>query len=221
MAMTQRVFKGSGEIFVREHSDSKPFPAPADIENITQEEFAAIAAYLVEIKKAENELGYIKNGYTFTETMTAVSDAPDLGQMRVDDISEETASNAFALFNANGETIKKMHPLARTGTEGTSGFRLTSVGGIKNKNDASYDMLFVHSDTVNGDICIFTVGKNVEGLTLQFQPTTVTPLPVTYAAQAIDNTGTLAHVIELPVGFDWATGQVKGASTQTTSNLAD
>lgn len=70
------------------------------------------------------------------------------------------------------------------------------MGGIANKDDSEYDILFVHPDTEFGDICVYSLAKNITGLTIQFQPSAVTPLSCTFAAQAIDTTGVLYKISE-------------------------
>ncbi len=208
MAVTKRVFKGSGYMFVRKHDKSKEYPAVADMTKMSASEAAAVEAFVKELATAENEIGYLKGGYTFAEEITPLSDQDDMGRLKIDEIQDETATSTFSLFNANGATIEKLHPLGKSAYEETSGVRLTNLGGIANRDDAEYDILFVHPDTAEGDICIYSLGKNVSGLTLAFSPDAVTPLPCSYAAQAIDSTGVLAKISEHKPGttiFDPAT----------------
>ena len=61
---------------------------------------------------------------------------------------------------------------------------------------------------MEGDICVYTVGRNMSGLELSFQPNAVTPIACTYKSLTLDDTGVLAKVIELPTNFDWSTGTV-------------
>ena len=183
--VTTRVFKGSGYIFARKHSASVSFPKVADMASMTKVEAEAIDAYIRALAVADNELGYLKNGITITETLTPLEDQDDMGRLKVADIQDEKGNAAFALFNANAKTISKIHPLAKAAENTEAGIKLTNLGGIANKDDSAYDILFVHPDT---------------GLTLQFQPNQVTPLNCTYAAQAIDTTGVLYKVSEHMAG---------------------
>ncbi len=196
MALTHRTFKESGYIFIRKHDDTKPYPAVADWSNMTAEEATAIDAYVKAIAVTENWIGLIKGGYTFASTVNAMSDQDDMGILKVDDITDETATNTFSLFNANAETIKNVYPMAKYAENAEKKLKLASLGGKANKTDDTFDILFVHPDTREGDLCIYTIGKNIEGLTIQFQPGSVTPLPCSYAAQTIDGTGTLAKITE-------------------------
>lgn len=196
MAMTHRTFKESGYIFIRKHDDTNSYPTVADWDNMTAEEAAAIEAYVKELAVTDNWIGLIKGGYTFTTSITAMSDQDDMGILKVDDITDETGTNTFELFNVNVETIKKVYPMAKYAENTENKLKLTSLGGKTNKTDDTFDILFVHPDTKEGDFCIYTIGKNIEGLTIQFQPGSVTPLPCSYAAQTIDETGTLAKITE-------------------------
>lgn len=198
--VTTRVFKGSGYIFARKHSASVSFPKVADMASMTKVEAEAIDAYIRALAVADNELGYLKNGITITETLTPLEDQDDMGRLKVADIQDEKGNAAFALFNANAKTISKIHPLAKAAENTEAGIKLTNLGGIANKDDSAYDILFVHPDTELGDIWVYTLGKNISGLTLQFQPNQVTPLNCTYAAQAIDTTGVLYKVSEHMAG---------------------
>ena len=168
--------------------------------SMTKEEAEAIDAYIRALAVADNELGYLKNGITITETLTPLEDQDDMGRLKVADIQDEKGNAAFSLFNANAKTISKIHPLAKAAENMEAGIKLTNLGGIANKDDSAYDILFVHPDTELGDICVYTLGKNISGLTLQFQPNQVTPLNCTYAAQAIDTTGVLYKVSEHKAG---------------------
>lgn len=200
--ISQRVFNGSGYIFVRKASNSTPVPTQADWNALTETEKEAVHSFLKALCTDDNELGYLKGGYTFTETITPVSDQSDMGQIKTNAIQDETAENSFSLYNGNGETIAKMHPMASTAAA-ADGTRVTNLGGISNKDDTEYDIAFVHPDSAEGDIVIFTRGKNVSGITIGFVPDSVTPLPCTYAAQALDKSGHLCKIIELPKDFEW------------------
>lgn len=191
---TPRVFKGSGYIFVREHTSSKTYPKPVNITNPTDTEAEAITEFVKELAAAKNELGYLKNGYTFATTITALSDQDDMGRLKIDDIQDETGQSTFSLFNANTDTIDSLYPMAAAGYNSSKKFGIASIGGVSNKKDTTYDILFVHPDTVEGDICIYSIGKNITGLTLAFAPNAVTPIPCTYASQVLDNTGRLAYI---------------------------
>lgn len=219
--VTNRVFKGSGYIFVRKHSDTKVFPPVADMTNMTAEEAGAIDAFIRELAVAENELGYLKNGITITETLTPLEDQDDMGRLKVSDIQSETGNAAFALFNANAQVIEKIHPLAKSAKNDESGIKLTNLGGIANKDDSLYDIVFVHPDTEEGDICLYTIGKNISGLTIQFQPSQVTPLSCTYAAQAIDTTGVLYKITEHKKGKPvYEPGKIAKAASQSATDAS-
>ncbi len=195
-SMNNRVFKGSGYIFCRKHTASVTYPAVADMASMTDEEATAIDAFVRALATAENELGYLKNGITFTENITALQDQDDMGRLKVNDLQSEDANAAFSLFNANAATIAKVNPLSKTAANTTKKIALTNMGGIANKDDSEYDILFVHPDTEFGDICVYSLAKNITGLTIGFQPSAVTPLACNFAAQAIDTTGVLYKISE-------------------------
>ena len=194
--VTTRVFKGSGYIFVRKHSDKKTYPPVADMDNMTKEEAEAIDAFIRELAVAENELGLLKNGINFVEEITALEDQDDMGRQKISDIQSEKANSSFALFGANVKTIEKMHPLAKAAVNEETGMRLLNLGGIPNKDDSSYDILFVHPDTDEGDISFYQVGKNITGLNINVLPSQVSPLNCNYAAEPIDDTGVLYKIFE-------------------------
>ena len=214
----QRVFKGSGDMFSLRYDGTLDFPE-LEIDPttktvvITDENETAIFAGLKKIRgdSEENRLGALKGGYKYTESLELLEDQDDLGYIKVSEIVKETAVNEFKLFNANGETISKMHPLASTGVS-KNNMRVTAVGGLNNKNDDEHYLMFVHKDTANGDIVLLTRGKNVSGLEAAFDGSNVTPLSCKYNAQPLDSKGTLIYIFELPKKFDWKTGTVPAQS---------
>lgn len=195
-AITHRVFKESGYIFIRKHEDTKAYPAVADMTSMTEAEADAITAYVKELASEENWLGLLKGGYSFASTITPLSDQDDMGLLKVDDIQDEEANSTFSLWNVNTKTVEKIYPMAAYAENTAKKLKLASIGGKANKRDDTYDILFVHPDTEEGDICIYSIGKNITGLTIDFKPGAVTPVPCTYAAQTIDGTGILAKVTE-------------------------
>lgn len=208
----QRVFKGSGDIYTKKYDGTIDFPeleidAKTKVVTISDENETAIFTALAAIRKEENRLGALKNGFKYNESLEVLEDQDDMGYIKVSEITKETATNEFGLFNVNGETISRMHPLASTG-ESTKGMRVTAMGGLANKNDDEYFLMFVHPDTQNGDIVLLTRGKNISGLELAFDGSNVSPVNCKYNAQALDGSGTLIYIFELPKKFNWTTGTV-------------
>ena len=208
----QRVFKGSGDIYAKKYDGTITFPeleidAATKVVTITDENETAIFTALAAIRKEINRLGALKNGFKYNESLEVLEDQDDMGYIKVSEITKETAVNEFGLFNANGETISKMHPLASTGTS-KNGMHVTAMGGLANKNDDEYFLMFVHPDTQNGDIVLLTRGKNVSGLELAFDGSNVSPVNCKYNAQSLDGSGTLIYIFELPKKFNWETGTV-------------
>lgn len=117
--MNNRVFKGSGYIFCRKHTASVTYPAVADMASMTDEEATAIDTFVRALATAENELGYLKNGITFNENITALQDQDDMGRLKVNDLQSEDANASFSLFNANAATIAKVNPLSKTAANTT------------------------------------------------------------------------------------------------------
>lgn len=209
----QRVFKGSGDIYAVKYDGTLEFP---ELETdpttkkvtVSAENETAIFTALKTIRTEDNRLGALKDGFKYSDQLEVLEDQDDLGYITVQEVTKETAANEFKLFNANGETIQKVHPTASTG-EGTQGLKVTKMGGLTNKNDDEYYVMFVHQDTQNGDIVLLTRGKNLSGLDINFAGSEVSPLQCKYNAQPLDDTGTLIYIFELPKKFDWATGTVK------------
>lgn len=211
----QRVFKGSGDIYSREYGEIgvPDFPELGiDVKSkkvtITEDNETKIYAFLRSLYGEEYRLCAVKGGYKYSESLTVLEDQDDMGYIKVNEVTEEKATNTFNAFNVNGELIAKIHPLTSTG-ETASGLRVTMSGGLKNKDDKEHWLMFVHRDTKEGDIVFITRGKNVSGLEIAFDASAVSPVPCSYNAQPIDSDGTLVAIFELPKKFEWETGTVK------------
>lgn len=214
MAISNKICKGSGYFYVRAYDSSKPIPTFENIKEPSKEECEAWMAYLKELRTSENELGALKNGYTYQTEITMMKDSSDMGQQKVNDIQEETGKASGAIFAANGDTISRMYPMAKTGYNEEMKMRITAIGGKGNQDDTEWETLFVHPDTKEGDTVIYTRGQNFEGLQRSFQPSQVTPQQFSYESLPLDDSGRLAYEFDMPAGFQWA-----DTSTRTGVNI--
>lgn len=210
----QRIFKGSGDIYAVRYDGTLTVPkfeidAKTKEVTVTAENETAVHTFLRTVRTEDNRLGALKGGFKYTENLELLEDQDDMGYLKVSEVSKETAVNEFGIFNVNGEAIAKMHPLASTGTA-DGGTRVTAIGGLTNKNDDEYWLMFVHQDTQNGDIVLLTRGKNVSGLEIAFSGDSVSPMQCKYNAQPLDEGGTLIYIFELPKGFKWAAEDTTG-----------
>ena len=100
MAMTKKTYYGSGRVYSADY-DASTFPKVADTKAITPEEAAAIIKFISGIMVEDNQIGYLKDGYEVKVETSNLSDKSDLGEMKIDVISDEKGTSNFKLFNAN------------------------------------------------------------------------------------------------------------------------
>lgn len=150
MAMTKKTYYGSGRVYSADY-DASTFPKVADTKAITPEEAAAVIKYISGIMVEDNQIGYLKDGYEVKVETSNLSDKSDLGEMKLDAISDEKGTSNFKLFNANGETIAKQYPTAKYSKDTASGFGFTFVGAL-----ATWMRLFtlLHSSTMTRSTAI-------------------------------------------------------------------
>ena len=136
--MTKDTFYGSGKVYSVPYNEG-------DIDKST------ILTKLETIMVKDNQIGYLKNGYTFTVSTEKLSDQSDLGEMKIDTITKETGKCEFALFNASLAVIAEQYPTANVTSGGSSDATIVEVGGISNMDDTKHIIVFHHHDTQEGD----------------------------------------------------------------------
>ena len=194
MASANKIYYGSGEVFAIEFDESA-FPSGE-----TADDVATTVAYIQSMLTEDNRIGYLKDGYELTVETDNFEDESDLGEMKVSEITKETATISFKLFNANGQTIANMYPTASYVEDGTDGYTMTVAGGLTNLNSAKYALLFKHDDTQYGQTLVLAVGKNISGFTLTFKQGSVEPFGMEWSVQPYADSGRFVKIIDVPVG---------------------
>lgn len=186
MALERRTFYGSGTLY--------ELPVP---ENFVMPTTVAALKTLVETYcTADNQIGFLKNGFQVQIETDKLEDQSDLGEMKVDIITKETGTITSALFNSNGETISRLYPTAHT-TDG-----VTTVGGLNGADQTDHLIIFVEATKTDGKQTVFVAyGKNTSGFTINWNPDSVEPFSIEYGISPYDSTGKLfvmASVSNLP-----------------------
>ena len=177
MPVTRDTYYGSGTIY--------EFVKPVSFTMPSTE--SAIKTFVQTNCTADNELGFLKNGFSTQLSTENLEDQPDLGQMKVSLITKETATMTFALFNSNGATLSRLYPSAKT-----SG-KITTVGGLANASQAEHVIVFVgaqKNDDGEQDVFI-AIGKNTSGFTLNWNPDSVEPFSCEYSVIPFNSDGNL------------------------------
>lgn len=200
--MIKKTFYGSGRIYSKAYVESE-FPVVADPKNPTSMEIEAINTFLKGVMTEDNQIGYLKDGYSFKIETQKLTDKSDLGEMKIDVITDETASVAFKLFNANAETIAKQYPTAQYGKEVSTGFGIATIGGIGSIDETPHVIVFKHDDNAYGDTVVLCIGKNTSGFEAIWKQDSVTPFPCNYEVQPYNEKGNLAMIIDAKKGYDW------------------
>ena len=187
MAVSKSTYYGSGTVYEMELTDQITIPTTKE----------AIKTFVETNCTAANQIGYLKNGFQFELTTENLEDQSDLGEMKVSLITKENATASFALFNANGETISRLYPTAKT----TAG--VTVIGGLANATQAEHVIIFVGANK-NADseqTVAIMVGKNTSGFNINFNPDSVEPFACQYTITPYNTDGNLyvtADIAGLP-----------------------
>ena len=201
--MRKETFYGSGKVYSTGY-DKGTFPKIADSKKITSEEAAAVIAWLKTVMTEDNQVGYLKNGFDIKIETNTLSDQSDLGEMKIDTITEEKGTCTFSLFNCSLETIADQYPTAAYSVDTESKVEVTEVGGLDNMDDTEHAIVFYHSDTQNGDTVAICVGKNMSGFENAWKQDSVTPFTCTFNMQPYTDTGRFYRLVHTPKGFKWS-----------------
>ena len=182
MAVSNKTYYGSGTIY--EFKKPQNFTMPSGK--------VAIKAFVEANATKDNQVGYLKNGFQINISTNTLSDKSDLGEMKVDLITDETGTLTFSLFNANGATISRLYATANTTTEG-----VTTVGGLANADQPEHVLLFVAADKTNGQTVVIATGKNTAGFDLNWNPSSVQPFQCQYALTPFNTDGNLFRTADI------------------------
>ncbi len=188
--MTKDTFYGSGKVYSIAYEDGAV-------------DKATIMTKLETIMTSENQIGYLKNGFTFTVETETLSDQSDLGEMKIDTITSEKGKCEFSLFNASLAVIAEQYPTAAV-TSNTNDATIVEVGGIENMDDTKHIIVFHHHDTQEGDTIAVSVGKNMSGFSTAWKQDSVTPFACSFEAQPYNDSGRFYMLIKTPTTKKWA-----------------
>ena len=173
----KRIVLGSGKLYVQTFTNA----VPDDIETICTE---------------ENQLGYISGGATLEYTPEFYEAKDDLGVVIKSIITGEEVLLKSGVMTFNGNTLQKLCSTARVTEDPIKQQRVVKIGGIGNRNDSKYIIVFKHEDKIDGDIYVVIVGQNQSGFSLAFAKDAETVIDVEFKALAQDEEGTLIQYIE-------------------------
>lgn len=175
------------------------------------QEFEGTLPAVDDICVEANRFCYTKNGATIRYTQTAQTISDDLGRIRKTVYSGDEATVQLGVLGWIGTTLEKAISTAsvstRTQGEGAAANRrVTKIGGVGNDNGKRYVVCLHHTDKQDGDCWWMLVGKNTEGLELQYQVEDGTVFQPTFTAEPYDNDGHLLWFEEEIVGGATGTG---------------
>lgn len=208
---TTKTLYGSGKIYSTDFVETE-FPVVVDFSKLTDAEAAAILKYCTDKCIPENRIGLLKGGYQFQLTTENLSDQDDLGELKVDEIKKETGTSTFKLFNANGKIIASQYPTA-TYSESPDGSGLAAIGGLEHIDNTVHVIIFHRIDKAKGDTYVIAAGKNISGLTVGYNPDSVTPFDVSIACEPLNEKGNLVWM------FDPAKKTVSGQSASASNAI--
>ncbi|MCM1525562.1 MAG: hypothetical protein NC120_14040 [Ruminococcus sp.] len=202
MAMTKKTYYGSGKVYSADYSESA-FPKVADVKKITPDEAQNIIDFVTKIMSEDNQIGYLKDGYEVKVETSNLSDKSDLGEMKIDVITDEKGTVNFKLFNANGETIARQYPTAKHSSDAASGFGFTFVGGLDGMDETVHVIVFKHDDKKYGDTVVVAIGKNTSGFDAVWKQDSVTPFACAYALEPFYDSGEFLLICDCKAGHVW------------------
>lgn len=171
---TKTITLGSGHIYYMEYSGTMP-----ETKTICTE---------------EHRLGYISGGAHLEYSNEVYTATDDLGIVKKTKITSETATLGTGLATWNGESLKVLISTGRT--ELKENRRITKIGGLDNDNGKSYVICFHHPDKKDGDLWVMIVGKNTNGLKLNFAKDAESVVEALFTAEPSDDNGTLVIIEE-------------------------
>lgn len=218
MAMTPKIAYGSGKVFTKDFVKAD-FPAVADGKAITDEEMAALIAFVKGIVTNEDlRIGALKDGYQFNIETEKITDQDDLGEFKIDDITKETGTVQFKIFNFNAETISKQYPTAQYYKDSKTGFGVGTVGGLAHLDNTAKVIVFLHNDKMHGDTITIAVGKNTSGFEMIYKQDSVTPFSVNFECEPVDDAGHVMIILDAPKDYKW-NDSTRSAAPAETSGL--
>lgn len=173
---TKKHILGSGKIHIQEYNETIPD---------NWDSFFA---------SEDNIFGAVKGGAELEYSVDVFEDQSDLGEVKIKEITAENVVLRSGLMTLNGETFKVLCETADVSTNDTTGRTTIKIGGLGKKKDQRYIVGFEH---YSKKIRIIIIGHNTSGFTLSFKQDAATVVDVEFAAEAMDDTGTLILIEDL------------------------
>lgn len=186
---TNKTLYGSGKVYSTDFVESE-FPVVADFSKLTELESKAIYDYIKSVCIADNRIGLIKGGYQYQLATENLSDQDDLGELKVDTIKKETGTANFSLFNVDGQIIAEQYPTAEY-SACSDGSSLAAIGGLEHIDETVHVIIFERIDKKNGNTYVIAAGRNISGLTINYNLDSVGTLPVSIACEPLNERGNL------------------------------
>lgn len=157
------------------------------------QEFNGTLPGVADICVDANRFAYTKSGATITYSQESQDVSDDLGLIRKTVYSGDEATVALGLLGWIGTTLAKAISTASVTTTGTGNnlHRITKIGGVGNDNGKRYVICLHHHDEQDGDCWWMGVGKNTEGLELQYQMEDGTVFNPSFKLEPYDENGHL------------------------------
>lgn len=165
----------------------------------------------------DNILGEIKGGAELEYSVEVFEDQSDLGRIKIKEITAENVLLRSGLMTWNAETLKVLCETADISDDETTGRQTIKIGGLSKKKDERYIIGFEH---YSKKLRVIILGHNTEGFTISFKQDATTVIDAVFAAEALDETGTLIIIEDLRYETSSAApARAKSTTTQKDSLL--
>ena len=142
----------------------------------------------------ENIFGAVKGGAELEYSVDVFEDQSDLGEVKIRDITAEIFLIRSGIMTINGETLKVLCETAEILNDSATNKDTIKIGGLSKKKDQRYIIGFEH---YSKKLRIIIMGHNTAGFTISLKQDAATVVDVEFAAEALDNTGTLVIIEDL------------------------
>lgn len=142
----------------------------------------------------ENIFGAVKGGAELEYSVDVFEDQSDLGEVKIREITAENVLLRSGIMTINGETLKVLCETAEILNDSATNKDTIKIGGLSKKKDQRYIIGFEH---YSKKLRIIIMGHNTAGFTISLKQDAATVVDVEFAAEALDNTGTLVIIEDL------------------------
>lgn len=159
----------------------------------------------------DNIFGAVKGGAELEYSVENFEDQSDLGEVKINEITAENVVFRSGIMTINGETLKVLCETAEVTTDDATGRVTIKIGGLGKKKDERYIVAFEH---YSKKIRVIIVGHNISGFTISFKQDAATVVDMEFAAESMDDTGTLIIIEDLR--YEKSTTEPARAKSTTT-----